>query len=371
MGGRVLRVITRVNRGGPARQLEALIPGLAQAGWTGPVVHGACPAHEPDARPALERVGAELVTLPSLTRTPSAFRDARAIRDLVGVMRQVKPDVVHSHMGKAGALARVAAWHARIPVVHTLHGHHFDRPGLRGRAARRAERLLGRLTTRLVCLSRSQWQDVVERHRIVPAERAALIGPGFAVEPFASLSRADVRQGEVLWTGRLVAVKRPFALLDLAEDLPATARLVVVGTGPLKEPLARAVAERGLTDRVELVGAVEDVRPYLARAAVFVLPSASEGTPLSLLEAMVAGVPVVATDVGGVGDLLQMTGAGSPVRAADRGALAQAVRRILDAPGEAGRQAEQAAYRARALFGPSRLVEGTAALYEGLRGGAG
>jgi len=371
VGGRVLRVITRVNRGGPARQLEALIPGLAQAGWTGPVVHGACPVHEPDARPALERVGAELMALPSLTRTPSAFKDARAIRDLVGLLRRVKPDVVHSHMGKAGALARVAAWHARVPVVHTLHGHHFDRPGLRGRAARRAERLLGRLTTRLVCLSRSQWHDVVERHRIVPAERAALIGPGFAIEPFASISRANVQCDEVLWTGRLVAVKRPFALLDLAADLPSTTRLVVVGTGPLKDPLERAVAERGLGERVELVGAVDDVRPYLARAAAFVLPSASEGTPLSLLEAMVAGVPVVATDVGGVADLLQMTGAGTPVPAADRGALAQAVRRILDAPDEAGRVAEQAAYRARALFGPSRLVEGTAALYEGLRVGAG
>jgi hypothetical protein len=133
VGGRVLRIVTRLNRGGPLRQLAALVPGLAARGWTGPVLFGHTEPGEPDGRAELAARDADLVLVPTLRRGLSPVRDLRALRDLTALARRAAPDLVHTHLGKAGALGRLVARRLGVPAVHTFHGHHFDLPGARGR----------------------------------------------------------------------------------------------------------------------------------------------------------------------------------------------------------------------------------------------
>ena len=366
--GCVLRLITRLNQGGPVRQLEALVPGLSALGWRGPVLHGQLPAGEPSAEATLSACGAELIRVPGLARGIDPGADTRALRALSREIRRVRPDVIHTHMGKAGALGRMAARMAGVPVVHTLHGHHFDRGGLRSLAVRWAERGLGRLGTRLICLSPSQRCDVVERHRVLRDEHVVVIEPGLDTAHFhepdsTSLTREADR---LLWVGRLVAVKRPVALLDLAGALPDVT-LDMVGTGPLHADIEREIRARGLTGRVHLHGGQEDVRPWLRKATLLVLPSAQEGTPLALIEAMLAGCPVVATAVGGVPDVVSDGVTGSLVPALNGAALAESVQALLADPGQRDALADAARADAVRRFDGARLACETAALYDALR----
>ncbi len=368
MAGRVLRLITRLNQGGPARQLEALVPGLAARGWRGPVLHGRLPKGEPSAIEALTATGAELIRVPGLARGIDPGADTRALRALQREIRRVRPDVIHTHMGKAGALGRMAGRVSGVPVVHTLHGHHFDRGGLRSVAVRWVERGLGRLGTRLICLSPSQKRDVVERHRVLRDEHVVVIEPGLETARFVdagtSSETRDVRR--LLWVGRLVAVKRPRALLDLAGALPDVT-LDIVGTGPLHDEMDQDIRARGLEGRVHLHGAQPDVRPWLRAATLFVLPSEQEGTPLALIEAMLAGCPVVAAAVGGIPDVIEDGVTGTLVPAGNDAALAQGVEALLANPVQRDAQAHAAGKVAARRYGGARLARETGALYDALR----
>jgi glycosyltransferase involved in cell wall biosynthesis len=378
---RVVRIVTRLNRGGPLRQLQALVPGLARAGVGGPVWTGAPGPGEEDAAADLARLGVEVVRVPGLVRGISPSRDARAWRWMRARLARERPDLVHTHLGKAGALGRLAARDAGVPlVVHTFHGHHFAAPWPAGPLARRAERVLARATDALVCLSPRQRADVVERFRVAPAARVAVVPPGLdvhglraAVDPArAAALRARWGGGAgvvVLWLGRFVEVKAPRALLDALERAPAGAfRLVMAGDGPLRgEAVAHARARR-LLGRVAFPGGVADPATWIAACDAVVLASRSEGTPLALLEAMALGRPVVSTAVGGVPDVVEDEATGLLVPPGNAPALGWALGRLAGDPALRARLGAEGAARAEARFGAHGLVEGTRALYERLGG---
>lgn len=367
MAGRVLRLITRLNQGGPARQLEALVPGLAALGWRGPVLHGRLPQGEPSASEALAATGTELIRVPGLARGIDPGADTRALRALLREIRRMRPDLIHTHMGKAGALGRMAGRMSGVPVVHTLHGHHFDRGGLRSLAARWVERGLGRIGTRLICLSPSQRRDVVERHGVLRGDRVSVIEPGLDTAHFLdeSTSSKTRETKRLLWVGRLVSVKRPRALLDLAGAMPDVT-LDIVGTGPLHDEIEQDIRARGLEGSVHLHGAQADVRPWLRTATLFVLPSEQEGTPLALIEAMLAGCPVVAAAVGGIPDVIEDGVTGTLVPAANDAALARSVEALLVDPVQRDAQAQAAGKEAVRRFDGARLASETGALYDAL-----
>ena len=299
----VLRIVTRLNRGGPLRQLAALVPGLAARGWTGPVAFGRVEPGESDGRSELE--GADLRPLGTLQRGLALALDLRALRDLLALARETRPDLIHTHMGKAGALGRLVARRLGLPAVHTLHGHHFDAPGRRGGLAVLAERRLGRLTTRAIVLSPRQRRDVVELHRVLPSEKVSVVGPGMDMQAFRASAVGEPRgdgagAGEALawlesdrptflWCARFVRVKDPLLMLETVERAGAGWRLVMVGAGPLLERTRRRVARRGLLERVAFAGEAAEPGPWLARARALVLTSRSEGTPLAILEAFALG----------------------------------------------------------------------------------
>lgn len=369
MGGRVVRIVTRLNRGGPLRQLTALVPALAARGWTGPVVCGLPAAFETDGADDLRAGGARILRVKALRRGLDVARDARALRAVLGVLRHERPDLVHTHTGKAGALGRIAARIAGVPCVHTYHGHHFAAPWPRDVLAVRAERRLGRLTAAGIALTPRQRRDVVETYRVLPASRVELIPPGFDVQGWRTRAANGpapwTPDGRVtfLWSGRFVPVKRPDLCVEAARASSGSWRLVMVGGGPLLRPTRRDVESAGLAQRIRLPGEVEDVAPWIAAADGLVLSSDSEGSPLAVLEAKALGRPAVATAVGGVPDLVEHLHDGLWVPPGDAPALAAALDRLAADPALLRRLGRQAADDVEGRYGADRLARDTADLY--------
>jgi glycosyltransferase involved in cell wall biosynthesis len=309
--------------------------------------------------------------------------DRRAFRWMRERLLEDRPDVVHTHMGKAGALGRLAAHAAGVPVVvHTFHGHHLTASIAKRVAARLAERSLARRTTVGICLSESQRHDLVERFRVLPPEKAVVIGPGIDVAAFrASVDPARVaeirarhadRAGALLvWLGRFVRVKDPLraataacAAATLAKGRPPPFHLAMLGEGPLRARVARGAADPASRGSVSAPGAVADPQNWIAAADAVVISSRSEGTPIAAVEAACLGVPVVATAVGGLADVVAHDETGLLVPADDHATFVAAMTWIAtDAPLRA-RLGSRARREADVRFGAERLVRETAALYE-------
>jgi glycosyltransferase involved in cell wall biosynthesis len=370
---RVVRIVTRLNRGGPTRQIEALAPRLPAHGWDGPVLVGAADPGEGDARAEFEARGLDVRTLPGLGRRPAPWRDLRAFVALVAGLRREQPDLVHTHMGKAGALGRLAGRLLDVPVVHTLHGHHFDAPSWRGRAARGAERGLGRLADAIVALSPRQGDDIAAALGRAAVERVFVVPPGLDVDALVAAARQPLPVAltpdrlHVLFAGRLVRVKRVDRLLEaFARVVRAVphADLHVLGDGPLRSRLEAQAHALGLGTCVHFRGAVDAAAPWLAAADVVVLSSESEGTPLALLEALALGRPIVAPAVGGIPDIVADGVHGRVVAPHDTGDLAAGLLDLLADPALRRRMGAAGPDHVRSRFGAGRLAEGTAALYD-------
>lgn len=339
----LVHLITRLSLGGSATNTIDSAAAAARAGYRTVLAAGPDDGElGTDDLPSRPRFRVE--TIPALTRDPSPFRDLKALCQIFALLRNEKPDIVHTHTSKAGFLGRLAAFAARVPVViHTSHGHIFN--GYYGRAATAGfvwlERFAARLTDRLVFLTEAEARDHLKLG-IGNADRYTTIPSGVDLEGLRrrapDRTRARHRLGwpgqarVVLGVGRLVPVKG-FDLLLRA--LPAIrrecpeARLVLVGDGPERSELERLVDELAMGDWVEMAGAREDVSPYLAAADVLVAPSRNEGQGRTLVEAMALGLPVVGANVGGIPDVLNDGSCGLLVPPEDPEAIARAVLSIL------------------------------------------
>lgn len=379
---RVVRIISRLNLGGPAQHVLHLGAGLRgdypTLLVTGCVDQGEVEVDTPE--------GVDVHRIPQLGRRILPFDDFIAFWKVYRLLRSVRPEVVHTHTAKAGALGRVAAWLARVPVrVHTFHGHTFH--GYFGPFATRVflaiERALARLTTRIVVLSESQARDIVHSYRICDRAQVAIIPLGLDLERFrphrANGGRASfrrelgVRDGVPVVTtvGRLVPIKNHDLFIDAAASLVrrgVEAMFVIVGGGPEEPRLRARVEELGLSRHVRVLGWRTDLERIYAGTDVVVLSSRNEGTPVALIEALAAGRAVVATDVGGVRDVLAGGYLGQIVPPDQPEALARAVPRFLadpDARAEFGRRGERSAIR---TYTVKRLCQDVAGLYDSLLG---
>lgn len=374
MPGKVLRIITRLNRGGPLRQLCALVPALAKLGWRGPVLAGRVPRGESDGSADLESVGGAVVAVGSLGRGIDPSNELRAFKALLAAIRHHQPDLVHTHTAKAGALGRLAAAVCGVPVVHTFHGHHLESGLGRADLARHAERLLGRLTRAAVTLTPRQRRDVAVVHRILPESKVHEIGPCMDLERFRAQALppvparlcAEVPAGvpRFLWTGRFVRVKAPRLLVEAASLAREPFHITMLGRGPQLRGVRAAVRAYGLEDRIACPGSVVRVAPWLRQADALVLCSLSEGAPLSVIEAFALGKPVVVTTVGGLPDLVTHEGTGLWVPPGDAPALARALDRMAADAALRTRLGRAAASEADARFDAGPAAAATAALYE-------
>ena len=382
---KVLRVIARLNKGGPALHVAYLSAGLEERGYETTLVAGSLARGEGSMAYVAEHKGVEVVALPDLHREISPFHDLRAAHRLSKLIRQIRPQVLHTHTAKAGAVGRTAALlagDARPPiVVHTFHGHVLR--GYFGPVSsgffRMLEQGLASTTTALVAVSPEVRDDLVALG-VAPAEKFTVIRLGVELEERVNASpeiRARARRMmgipdgrfTVGWIGRMTAVKRTDDIVLAFQRLVESgvdACLCLVGDGPDRDSTERLASDLGLMDRCLFLGYQDDVAPFYAAFDALVLPSANEGTPVSVIEALAGRCPVVATRVGGVPDVVRDSVDGYLVEPGDVDALADRLGRLAADSELARRMGEAGRARVLERYSVERLVGDVDALYRKL-----
>ena len=369
---RILRIIARMNVGGPAWQVSVLTRGLDEHRFESRLVVGDVGEGEADFI-ALRDPDLPALKIPALGRSVRFGDDLRAFVAIRRAIRDYRPDIVHTHTAKAGLLGRIAAATCRVPVrVHTFHGHvlhgYFNKWVTR--AVRIIEGLLARQTSVLVTVG-SQVRDDLIAAGIGRADQYVVIPPGVAlgVLPDQVAARRDldlpINQPVVLFVGRLTAIKRPDRLIE-AMDLVLQRRpdviLAIAGEGDLFKETRRLAEPLGAS--VRFLGWRRDITCLYAAADCMVLTSDNEGMPVTLIEAAMAGVPSVTTNVGSAREVV-LDGVTGLVVAPSAAAVADGLVRLLD---NDLRHRMGAAARARAEteFCTQRLIADHEALYERL-----
>lgn len=364
-----MRVITRMNIGGPAVQVSALVRGMDPvrfehrlfAGHVGPGEADHLVERAPDV--PVQRIGA-------LGRAVRPTDDVRGLYELALAMRRFKPHIVHTHTAKAGALGRAAAVLARVPVrVHTFHGHllHGYFSPARTRVVVGAERALAAFSDRLVAVG-SRVRDDLVAAGVGRAEQYTVVPPGTGLP--AAPGRAQARRllglpqdGPVVaYVGRITAIKRPDRFLAVAREVRRAvpgAHFVMCGEGELR-PDPAAVAELG--GSLHRLGWRADVETVYAAADLVLLTSDNEGMPVSLIEAGLAGLPAVATDVGSVAEVVA-DGKTGLLAAPSTAELARHTVCLLQDERLRREMGDRARDRTARRFGAERLVADTEALY--------
>lgn len=386
---RVTRVITRLNIGGPSIQASRLTTALEAYGFTTTLLHGRLGDGEGDMS-YLVAPGADARYIDALCRRLSPLDDLRAFVRLYRELGRIRPHIVHTHMAKAGLLARsAAAVHnllrgsaPRARIVHTYHGHVLE--GYFSPFATKVfiglERMLARISDRIVAISPAIRSELLQTYRIGRDDQYRVVPLGFDLSPFAAVdagARVAARRALELpadapvisTVGRLTAIKQHRLFLEtfarvLTEHPGAIA--LIAGGGELADDLATHATSLGVADRVRMLGWRRDLSAIYAATDVFLLTSRNEGTPVALIEAMASGVPGVSTNVGGVKDVIASPTLGLLAPDQDVHGLARHVSELLsDRP---RRQDMGRAARAFVLqhFSLDRLVSDIVTLYQEL-----
>lgn len=378
---RVVRIQSRICGGGPARHSILLSEGLSYrrgARYDTLLMGGALEPGETSMEAFARARGVSIEIIPEMRRDVRPSRDFRAVVAAARRLAALQPTIVHTHTAKAGAVGRLAARIARVPiVVHTFHGHVFEGyfgPCETG-AIVAAERVLARLADRVLALSEAQRRDLAFTYRIAPIEKIQVVPLGLDLDRFLNVppERARLRQElgfdrrarVVVAAGRFVPVKRFDLLMEaFAEVLREVedAHLVLAGDGRREERQKLVRAAEAFGNRVRLLGWRNDLERVFAGSDVLVVSSDNEGTPVTAIEALAAGLPVVATRVGGVEDILRPE-MGSLVEAGDRTGLARAISRRLRM---GGRLAPSLRREVGRRYAHRRLIDDMSALYDDL-----
>jgi len=341
---RIARVIARLNIGGPAQHTILLTAGLDRNRFATTLITGVVGQAEGDFTETARARGVNPIVIPELGRSIRPARDLAALVKLVSLFRRLRPDIVHTHTAKAGTLGRLAARIAGVPVkIHTFHGHVLD--GYFSPAVTRVfvgmERMLARVTDRLVTVSPRLRTELLamgigrpEQVEVIPLgldlERFRRACPGVpALRPSLGLG-SGVRLLAIV--GRLAPIKdHPtlFQAMAILQTSNPPVHLAVVGDGEERARLETLAGRLGLGQRIHFLGWRTDLETILKEVDVVICASKNEGTPVALIEAMAAGVPVLSTDVGGVADLVAHGETGWLVRPGDPPSLAEAIRRLL------------------------------------------
>ena len=320
---KVLRIINRFNIGGPTynatfltRYMEddfetLLIGGLPEPG-------------EADSLHILNQYEVKPLLLKEMQRNPNIKSDRAAYKKIKEIIRDFQPDIVHTHAAKAGALGRKAAKSAGVPViVHTYHGHvfhgYFNK--LKTLLFKSIERKLATYSTKIVAISPLQKQELSGIHKICSADRIEVVPLGFDLEKF-HLNRDENRkitrnnyqleENEIAIgiVGRLAPIKNHSFFIDVIKEISTKTskkiRIFIVGDGEEKENIRQQINNFRWSENVrfELTSWIKDVSSFNPGMDIICLCSINEGTPVSLIEAQAANVPVVSTDVGGVRDIV-------------------------------------------------------------------
>ena len=360
---RVLRMIARLNIGGPAIHVALLTHGLDPTRFQSTLIAGKVSPLEGDMSYIIDASDGKPIIISKLQRELSFIKDVKSFFSFLRILDQEKPDIVHTHTAKAGAIGRIAVFvhnvtHRRnVRVVHTFHGHVFR--GYFGKLKSVffawAERMLAKITDCIIAISESQKSELCGNYHIAPASKFRVIPLGFDLAPFLTCKAETYQKSEVRsqksevrgqraedreqrtedsgqWSvvsgqktednlemaspewkigivGRLVAIKNhkmflKSAKIFLDKNPDKDVKFVVIGDGELRNDLMRYCEDERLSDRVVFCGWRKDLQNVYADLDILALTSINEGTPVSIVEAMACSVPVISTDAGGVRGLI-------------------------------------------------------------------
>ncbi len=331
MKPRILIIINRLVIGGQALDTVPLAHAI-QSHFEVDVLYGEKEADEEEADFLREKYPSlRLTKIPQLKRSINWLNDVRAYFKIKKHIQSAHYDIVHTHGAKSGLIGRIAAWRCGIKtIVHTYHGHVFHSyyNGFLSASIIRMERLLGRITTKVVAISLHQSKELTEIYKIVPLHKIIIIPLGVDIDAFqadAETERSNFRNAyqlkndeiAIALIGRLVPVKNPSFFIDIVlrtvkDKLPV--KFFVIGDGILKSDMQHQLEKNnmlwsendGLENNAPIIFTswIKNIIPALHAMDIIALTSLNEGTPLSIIEAQICGKPVVASNVGGVRDTL-------------------------------------------------------------------
>ncbi|HMU12845.1 MAG: glycosyltransferase [Bacteroidetes bacterium] len=404
---RVLRIINRFNLGGPthnAAYLTRYLPGDFETLLVG----GGQEASEEGSHHILDSLGVQATILPEMQREVAPWRDRGAYRRIKRLIRDFKPDIVHTHAAKAGAVGRMAASELGVKaIVHTFHGHVFHSyfGTVRTAMYKNIERFLARRSSRIIAISEKQKHELVGEHRITTEDKVSVIPLGFDLSRFQqdqATKRAlfrkvyGVADDEIAVgiVGRLVPVKNHdlflAALKQVRDRSGRKVRAFVVGDGEERERLEALTRQLGLslttgpyfnghgfghglnghamTPRADVTYTswIKEIDIVNAGVDVIALTSHNEGTPVSLIEAQAAGRAVVSTRVGGVENVVLDGGTGLLSPADDLDGFSASLYRVVEDRALRERLSSGGWAHVRQRYHFTRLVDDTAALYRQL-----
>ena len=359
---RVLHVIARLNVGGTARYITQLANELPKHGIETFVATGFVQGAEVE-DPSTQSI--DLIRVPSMGRSIRPIKDHLARKQLDKIIQQVKPDIIHTHTFKAGYVIRMKK--QSVPVIHTFHGHLLDDPefsGLKSKVIVEVERMLAKKSAKLVTVGRRVADELLEQ-RIGQRSQFVNIPPGVVAldvtakaQALKNLNLHDNGTLIVGWIARMTGVKNPMRALEVADALPDT-QFVIAGGGDLLEQV-KAVAP----SNVSVIGWAEAADLFGA-SDIILSTSENEGMPVALIEAQMAGKPVVATDVGAVSEVILNHETGI-VTNKNAGSIASAIESLVLNRATREEMGRLATARAHALFSVDRMINAHIELYKSI-----
>ncbi len=312
----------------------------------------------------VRRLGVPFQVIPNLVHPIEPSKDVRALVDVARLIRQSRADIVHTHTSKAGLIGRLAARAVGVPCIFTAHTWCFTE-GISKKQQMigiPAERIAGMCSAAIINVSRAN-HDIAMRHRISNSRKMLTIWNGIPDTDWRA-QPASPGIPLIAMVARLVEQKDQRTLLRALALMDCKARVLLAGDGPNLESLEIEALRLGVRDRVEFLGRRLDVERILAGAHIFALPSKWEGFPLSILEAMRAGLPVVASDVGGVSEAVEDGRTGYLVRRGDVQMLAQKLSALAGDPALRRRMGNLGRQRYEEQFTLKIMLQRTMAVYQ-------
>jgi len=392
---RILRIINRLNLGGPTYNAAYL------SKYIGPefetlLVSGMKDHAEESSEFIVKNLDLHPVYIPEMYRELHPFRDYRSYYKLRKLIDEFKPDIVHTHAAKAGAVGRLAAAHSGVKViVHTFHGHVFHSyfNVVKTRMFLEIERYLAKKTTKIITLSEIQRQELSGIYKIAPEDKFAIVPLGFDLSKFEEgqeVKRAKFRNEyniaddeiAIGIVGRLVPIKNHelfLKALKIAEDKTGKKiRAFIIGDGESRLNLEQMAQSLGLKfnnddlrekNVLTFTSWIREVDISNAGMDIIALTSNNEGTPVSLIEAQASGKPIVTTNVGGIEDIVlkNETAFLSPV--GDEKAFAHNLLKLIEDADKRQKMSERGNEFIRNKFSYQRLCTDMASLYQGLLAG--
>lgn len=385
---KVLRIINRFNLGGPTYNAGYLTRFMGPEYET-MLIGGSPLPDEAHSGFILDNMGVAYIEIPEMGRSINPFNDLRAFWKIRSIMKQYKPDIVHTHAAKAGVLGRLAAVWCGVPVVvHTYHGHVFSGyfSGWKTALIKAVERWMARRSSAIITISREQYTQIVVDHAICPASKAHVIPLGFDLQRFAQNQEKNREQFRAKYgikphevaigiIGRFAPVKNHTLFFDALAILAKANhqfKALVIGDGNAKSHFLEYTSALKSTDsdfensKVLFTSWIKEMEVAMAGLDIVVLTSVNEGTPVSLIEAQAAGVPIITTNVGGVRDCMLPETTGLLVEDFDSKSIANAMVQLINNPELRAQMGKEGSVYVNAHFSYQRLVADMKRLYKSL-----